>query len=89
MAERTWNFWPAHIAPISLDVVWCAFPFEDEPKVKERPSLVRSIQLYANHTKLIVEVSYGSSELRMGRRDHDLIIANNEEMQAAGLPQKV
>jgi len=48
---------------------------------------VRSLQLYAQQTKLLVEVTYGSSKIKPNRREVDLIIANYEEMIAAGLPQ--
>lgn len=43
--------------------------------------------LYDDRTKLAVEVSYGTSQLRSDERPYDLVIANAEEMAAAGLPQ--
>lgn len=70
--------------------MWCAFPFSDEPYapgVKERPALVRAVALYANRTRLAVEVTYGTSQLKLDVRQHDLIISNAEEMSLAGLPQ--
>lgn len=87
MPQRAWTYWPAHTAPVPLDVVWCSFPFEDKKAVKDRPALVRSLAFYASQTKLLVEVAYGTSKLRADTRDLDLVISNNEAMQCAGLPQ--
>ena len=83
------TYYPVHTMPAPLDVVWCAFPedeYPNKPGPKCRPALVRAVFLYAQQTKVAIEVTYGTSKIS---RLHqlDLHIANNEEMAAAGLPQ--
>lgn len=83
------NYYPVHTMPRPLDVVWCAFPedeYPNKPGPKPRPALVRAVFLFAQQTRVVIEVTYGTSKIS---RLHqlDLIIANNEEMAAAGLPQ--
>lgn len=87
MTRRALTYWPAHTSPVPLDIVWCRWPFEDGGGFKDRPALVRTLKLYDNQTKLGVEVAYGTSKLKPGLREHDLVISNAEEMAAAGCAQ--
>ena len=82
-----WTFYPAHDAPTALDVVWCRFPFVEDlnnPAPKARPGLVRRV--VRKEGQLFVEVSFGTSN-RKKYSDHDLYIANLQDMIDAGLPQ--
>ena len=85
----SFSYYPIQTMPTMLDVVWSRFPQEEkpsEPGPKERPALVRSVLLYAHHTRVAVEVTYGTS--RLDKVHHlDLQVCNSEEMDAAGLYQ--
>lgn len=87
--KKPLTYYPVHTMPVPLDVLWCAFPedeYPNKPGPKCRPALVRSVFLFAQQTKIAVEVTYGTSKIS---RLHklDLHVSNNEEMAAAGLPQ--
>lgn len=43
---------------------------------------MRTLRLYDQHTKLALEVTYGTSRLKLDERQHDLVVANAEEMLA-------
>ena len=82
-----WTYYPAHLAPEALSVVWCHFPLIEAPETpppKARPALVR--RTLRKDDKVSLEVTYGTSnpERYSGR---DLYVANLNDMIDAGLPQ--
>lgn len=85
-----WNWLPVVTAPRSLDIVWCRFPHEldtIEPGPKHRPGLVRSVFLNPTHTRVKVEVCYGTSKLKTELYPNDLFIQNMERLNILGLTQ--
>ena len=82
-----WTYYPVHLAPAALAVVWCHFPLVETPETpppKARPALVR--RKLRKNDKIALEVTYGTSnpERYSGR---DLYIANLNDMIDAGLAQ--
>lgn len=84
------QYYPVATMPAGLDIVWCRFP-EDEmpnkPGPKPRPGLVRSVALSKDHTRALVQVTYGTS--KKSPQDHplELHITNSKELDLSGLPQ--
>ena len=82
-----WTFITEGPLPSALDIVWCRFPFDEDPSQpgpKQRPALVRQVLRKGN--VFYIEVTYGTSNTaRMSNRG--LYIANHREMVTAGLPQ--
>jgi len=89
VSKDSFNYYPVHTMPTMLDVVWCRFPEQENPKQpgpKPRPALVRAVYMYRDHSRVALEVTYGTSKVsRIGVLD--LQISNAEEMAFAGLPQ--
>jgi len=87
VGQEPWTFFPANTAPKALDIVWCLFPFVEQPGVpgpKSRPGLVK--QVLRKDDRAYVEVAYGTS--RFDRYSQgDLIIANSTDLVEMGLPQ--
>ena len=91
MVSQTWTFYSLTQLPVHrFDVIWCKFPFHDEPsdqpsQKKERPALVRDVRVKKNGD-CYIEVCYGTSnpERYSGA---DLFVFNATEMAFAGLPQ--
>ncbi len=85
---KKFTYYPVNTVPTPGTIVWCRWPFEDDPdEFKERPALVRAVLLSKDHTKAMVEVVYGTSKLKQDERFFDLIIMNLTEMLEAGLPK--
>ena len=88
--KKGWSYYPLVTLPRSLDIVWCRFPTAEMPSKPgpyPRPALVRSVFLNPDHTKAMVEVTYGTSNTKSDERPFDLILANAAEMAMMGLPQ--
>lgn len=69
--------------------MWCRSPLEELPHLpapSPHPALVRAVELFHGHTKARVEVTFGTSK-NVHETSLDLIIANREEMNVAGLFQ--
>lgn len=58
-----------------------------QPGPKHRPALVRSVLLNRDHTRARIEVTYGTSKLKVETRLLDLILANASDLAEMGLPQ--
>lgn len=72
-----------------MDVVWCRFPEHQEPfkpGPKNRPALVKATSLDAMD-RPSVQVTYGTSNLKMSQRPLDMFVTNAKDMAIAGLPQ--
>lgn len=85
-----WKYYPLLTLPRVLDIVWCRFPTHDaldQPGPKMPPALVRSVFLNKQHTRARVEVTYGSSKLKVDDRPQDLILQNATDLAEMGLPQ--
>ena len=86
--DQVWNFYPAHTAPTALDIVWCRFPFVEDPEnpaPKPRPCLVRSSRRNKKG-HFFVEVAFGTSNTR-SYSNADLFVGNLADMNEMGLPQ--
>lgn len=59
----------------------------NKPGPKCRPGLVRAVRLSKDHTKALIEVTYGTSKFSPNERPLDLQISNASEMDKCGLPQ--
>lgn len=82
------KFYPVETHPRSLDIVWCKFPSNENPKrpgPKSRPALVRSVVLAASHTQAWVEVVYGTSRATKQSHPNDLHIVKSAEIDKCGL----
>ena len=83
----SWTFYRVVTAPTALDIVWCRFPFIEDPNnpgPKPRPGLVRRVLRKDQH--IYVEVSFGTSNPKR-YSERDLYIANFNDMAECGLPQ--
>lgn len=82
------TYYPVNTVPVPRSIVWVRWPFDDDPdEFKERPALVRAIQLNKAHTVARIEVAFGTSRLKEAERPYDLILMNVTEMLEAGLPK--
>ena len=75
--------------PRRYDIAWCRFPLDgkDEPGIKLRPVLVRATKRDTQSGRSAVVVSYGTSNLKLGRRDRvDLVIQNATQLNRLHLP---
>lgn len=84
-----WTYYPVHTIPASLDIVWCRFPQlpKTRPGPKNRPALVRTVDLSRDHAFARVEVCYGTSQLKKDRYPFDLFIENASQLTLLGLSQ--
>lgn len=82
-----WNYYDTKTLPRVYDIVWCLFPVGEDGRTgpKLRPGLVRLTQRNADGTKGAVVVSYGTTQLRLGYRNHDFVIQNAAEIARLGL----
>lgn len=75
--------------PRLYDIAWCLFPDGDpsHPGPKLRPVLVRRTLMDPETRRGAVEVSYGTTKLKLDKRGRvDLIIQNATTMGSLGLP---
>jgi hypothetical protein len=81
------NWYHLGLLPQLYDVMWCRFPHRGTsvPADPERPVLVRSIEQDRASGHAILNVTYGTKNIKMEREDIDLIITSRIEMYAAGL----
>ncbi|MEW6598641.1 MAG: hypothetical protein AB1429_14235 [Pseudomonadota bacterium] len=73
--------------PKPMDVVWCRFPYHNAPNVPgvtPHPGLVFATARLADGG-LVVQVAFGTSNLKSESRPLDLRITNFRAMQYAGL----
>lgn len=86
-----WSYYPLVTLPRQLDIVWCRFPDNlglTRPGPKARPALVRAVQLDRTGSRARIEVTYGTSNLKVETRgDIDLLLANATELARMGLSQ--
>lgn len=76
--------------PRLFDIVWCRFPEHtkpNEPAVKVRPALVRLSAKDQTTGHGLLEVAYGTTNLKQDHRRLDLIIMNSGEIDEVGLRQ--
>lgn len=84
-----YSFLSVSSLPEPLNIVWCWFPLAEAPKrpgPKHRPALVRSIKLSPDRTMAAVEVTFGTTKIRLLDRPFDLHIQNSAALDHAGLP---
>ncbi len=87
MVMQAWSFLSIQSLPLPLDIIWCNFPFQENPESpgpKSRPGLVR--QTMAKDGRPYVEVCYGTSKYKKYPAC-SLIIANLTDLVEIGLPQ--
>ena len=83
----SWTFYPFSTLPAPCSIVWCRFPFEEQPNVpaqKPRPGIVKR----ANSDQLgnpWVHVSYGTTQKVYLRGLEHFTISNVAEMDQCGL----
>ena len=86
-----WSLYDVNTAPRAFDIVLCRFPFLEslsEPPHRGSPCLVRQVRLHKSGHAALVDVAFGTSNLKtMSRGNIDLIIMNAAAMQAMGLPR--
>lgn len=76
--------------PAALDIVTCYYPETQPPPggPKLRPALVLSVLRNRNNGMIALKVAYGTSHLKLTRREGlDLIIQNAEDLRLIGLPK--
>ena len=74
--------------PRLYDIVWCRFPEHtkpDEPALKVRPALVRLSALDRATGRGMLQVAYGTTNLKPTMRRLDLIIMNAAEIDELNL----
>lgn len=83
------NYLDIALLPRLFDIVWCRFPERkdpQEPAFKVRPALVRSSAIDPRRRIGLLEVAYGTTNLKIDRRRYlDLIIMNSAEVDRLGL----
>ncbi len=86
------GWWGPETAPAPASIVWCAFPEHTDlgkPGPKPRPALVFAVR-YAQEppdNRLMVQVAYGTSNLKSATRPWDFTIANYTTRMMLRLPQ--
>lgn len=90
--ELTLDWWGPGTVPAPASIVWCAFPSHldlGRPGPKSRPALV----LKARHADdpptnhFLVQVAYGTSNLKSDTRPFDFAIINYSTLSLCRLPQ--
>lgn len=86
------DWWPSGTIPAPASIVWCNFPEHLSPKApgpKSRPGLVFAVRYAGKQPdgRFNVQIAYGTSKLKTGRRPHDFIIANAATLDVLRLPQ--
>ena len=90
--ELKLEWWGPGTIPAPASVVWCNFPTDVAPGVpgpKPRPALVFKVR-YADdppRDRFYVQVAYGTSVLKLGKRPFDFTIANALALSMTRLPQ--
>ena len=71
--------------PITYDVIWCKFPYanSDEPGLKERPGLVRSVAR-SERGDIALDVAYGTTKCQKAYANN-LFVTQPNDVIAAGL----
>jgi hypothetical protein len=85
-----WTYYPASTLPAPFDVVWCHFPFienPEQPAPKARPAIVVRTAISDPGFCPEVNVIYGTSVLKMDKRPHDFFVTNFQDKDEAGLYQ--
>jgi hypothetical protein len=83
-----WTYYPRPSLPRVNDIIWCRFPYHDNPGPggKFRPVLVGAIAIdQDSDLRSAVLVAYGTTSLKVGRRPYDLTIQNAADMHQIGL----
>lgn len=86
------EWWPSGVVPAAASLVWCKFPTHldlGKPGPKERPALVLKVR-YADDPpkgRFLVQVAYGTSNLKLDKRPNDFVIANHTMLDVLRLPQ--
>lgn len=73
--------------PDPFDVVWCNFPFHNTPGVPgvtPHPGLVFNVNEYKPGL-FSVQIAYGTGTVKHGKRPHDFVVSNWNELHLAGL----
>jgi hypothetical protein len=85
--ELVWNWHRLDRLPQIYDIMWCRFPHRgtSTPVDPARPVVVRSIERDDALGQAIINVTYGTKNVKLEREDIDLIVTSRIEMHAAGL----
>lgn len=86
------EWWPAGTIPAPASIVWCKFPTHlapDVPGPKERPALVFKVRYLDDPPadRFVVQVAYGTSKMKYGRRPNDFALANMTMLNLLRLPE--
>lgn len=84
----TFAFFPLSTLPAPYDIVWCRFPSHEDlgnPGPKPRPGIVVNVALDVESGEGEVQLIYGTSKLKFGRRQRDIYVTNVAEMDTCGL----
>ena len=86
------DWWPPGTVPAPASIVWCNFPDHIAPGVpgpKSRPALVFKVRYATKQPdgRFFVQIAYGTSKLKTGRRPHDFRISNAATLDVLRLPQ--
>lgn len=87
MVDVPTDHFPISILPAPYDIVWCRFPHLPDlgkPGPYARPALVRNAATLPDGTGQ-VEVVYGTTNLKLGKRRFDFVVSKASEMDACGL----
>ena len=87
MVDTPTHDFPISILPAPYDIVWCRFPYVPnlgDPGPYARPALVKNAATLPDGTAQ-VEVVYGTTNLKLGRRRFDFVVSKASEMDACGL----
>lgn len=85
------DWWGPGTVPAPASIVWCMFPTHlapDVPGPKSRPGLVFKVRYAAKQPdgRFLVQIAYGTTKLKTGRRPHDFRIANYATLDVLRLP---
>lgn len=86
------EWWEPGTIPAPASIVWCNFPEHVAPGVpgpKARPGLVFKVR-YADNPpgqRFYVQIAYGTSNMKTGKRPNDFRIANAATLDVLRLPQ--
>jgi len=89
--ELKLEWWPPGSVPAPASIVWCNFPDHLKPGVpgpKSRPGLVLKVRYAAREPdgRFLVQIAYGTTQLKLGRRDLDFTIGNSATLRILRLP---
>lgn len=92
LGELELEWWGPGTVPAAGSIVWSQFPKEigdGVPGPKNRPALVLKSR-YATDPpgdRFYVQVAYGTSVLKTGKRPHDFVVANSVSLDMLRLPK--